>query len=440
MLRLPRGALVRAGPPPACEGVSPRSLLPWALFAGALSVRLAAIAATVGVYTPAVLEPADDSRIHIAIVQSLLAGHGFQWNGAPTAATPPLYIFILAGLYGLFHNPAAVRLVQAGLGALGCVIFYGTLRRLSDDLTALAAASLLAVYPLLAYLAGLHLTENLFLFLLLLLLWQAVSVAERPTVRRAAWLGAVIGLAALTRAVFVAFLPFLIVWTAGVWGLRSPIGYRVFGIAVACAAAVIVPWTIRNYLVLGAVIPVQGNAGVVFWAGNNAAADGGLVWPGPATWTDGPLPDNGTYGWRGVGQAEENRRYLRASAAWITAHPGDYLALLGHKIVRLYGLTRSAAGKDLRVPPAVSAFQACFLAAAVAGLALARRRWQALWIFVVMIVFTNLTALAFSGGTRYTVPMIPSLALYAGVALAAATAWVRGAVGPSGVSLSGRAG
>lgn len=436
MLRLARGALVRAGTSPACEGVSPRSLLPWALFAGAMSVRLAAIAVTVGVYTAAVLEPADDSRIHVAIVQNLLAGHGFQWNGAPTAATPPLYIFMLAGLYGLFHSPAVVRLVQAGLGALGCVIFYRTLRKLSDDATAAAAAALLAVYPLLAYLAGLHLTENLFLFLLLLVLWQAVRVVEQPTVRRAAWLGALIGLAALTRAVFVAFLPFLIVWTAGVWGLRSPIGYRVFGIALACAAAVIVPWTIRNYVVLGAVIPVQGNAGVVFWAGNNPAADGGLVWPGRGTWTDGPVPDNGRYGWRGVGQAEENRRYFRASAAWITAHPGDYLALLGHKIVRLYGLTRSATGKEVRVPPAVSAFQAFFLVAAAAGLALARRRWQALWIFVVLIVFTNLTALAFSGGTRYTVPMIPSLALYAGVTLAA---WMRGAVGSSGVSLSGRA-
>ena len=440
MLRLARGALVRAGTPPAWEGVSPRSLLPWALFAGALSVRLAAIAATVGVYTPAVLEPADDSRIHMAIVQSLLAGHGFQWNGAPTAATPPLYVFLLAGLYGLFHNPAAVRLMQAGLGALGCVIFYGTLRRLCDDVTAAAAAALLAVYPLMAYLAGLHLTENLFLFLLLLVLWQAASVVERPTVRRAAWLGALVGLAALTRAVFLVFLPFLIVWTAGVWGFRGPIGYRVFGVALVCAAAVIAPWTVRNYAVLGAVIPVQGNGGVVFWAGNNPAADGGLTWPGPGTWTDGPLPDDGRYGWRGVGQAEENRRYLRASGAWISAHPGDYLALLGHKIVRLYGLTRSAAGKDLRVPAVVSAFQAFFLAAAAAGLALARRRWRALWMFVVMIVFTNLIALAFSGSTRYSVPMIPSLALYAGVALASATAWARSAVGPSGASFSGRAG
>ena len=429
---------MRAGTLPASEGMPPKSLLPWALFAGALSVRLAAITATVGVYTPAAAEPAADSRIHIAIVEGLLAGHGFQWNGAPTAATPPLYIFMLAGLYGLFHSPAAVRLAQAGLGALGCVIFYGTVRRLCDDVTAAAAAALLAVYPLLAYLAGLHLTENLFLFLLLLVLWQAACVAERPTVRRAAWLGALIGLAALTRAVFVMFLPFLIVWTVGVWGLRSPIGYRVFGAALICAAAVIIPWTVRNYAVLGAVIPVQGNAGVVFWAGNNPAADGGLVWPGPGTWTDGPLPDNGRYGWRGVGQAEENRRYLRAAADWITTHPGDYLALLGRKIVRLYGLTRTAAGRDLRVPPAVSAFQAFFLAAAAAGLTLARRRWRALWIFVVMILFTNLIAVVFSGSTRYATPMIPSLALYAGVALAAATARVRGALTPSGVSLSGR--
>ena len=53
-------------------------------------IRLATINGTIGFHTPAVLEGAADSRIHIALVQSLLDGRGYSFEGAPTGITPPL--------------------------------------------------------------------------------------------------------------------------------------------------------------------------------------------------------------------------------------------------------------------------------------------------------------------------------------------------------------
>lgn len=407
---------------------SVRRLAVWAIVLGALAVRLTAIHATVGFETPAVSEPAADSRIHMALVESLLAGRGYRIAGEPTASTPPLYVFFLAGLYRAFNDPAAVRFVQAVLGAAACAVMFHAGRGFFDERTGLVAAGILAVDPLAVYLAGLHLTENLFLVLLLLALVQSLRVADGPTLGRVIGLGGIVGLAALTRAVFLAFLPCVLVWSLAVWGPRNLQGYRVFGIAAVAAGLVILPWTARNWLALHAVVPIQSNAGLVFWAGNNPHADGGLVWPSARTWTAGPQPDDGQYGWRGLSVAADNARYMHSALAWIRQHPQEYGGLLVRKLVRLYGFTRGADRRDFPVPLPVVLFQGGLLTAAAAGLLVTVRRWRALAFMVMLIVFTNIATLAFSGGTRYTVPMLPSLILFAAaavstVATSAARAW-----------------
>ncbi len=395
----------------------------WLIFGLALAVRLAVIGGTIGFHTPATGEPASDGHIYAALADSLLRGHGYSFQGVQTAFAPPLYIFFLATLYRLFGDPAAVRLMQAVLGTLVCLLMYAVGRRLFDHATGVLSAALLSVYPLVVYLAGLHLNETLFLFLLLMATLLALHVAERPTVPMVMAFGGLVGLAVLTRAVFLAFVPFLLAWTISIWGFRSLVTYRTFGLIAISAMAVVIPWTARNYVVLGTMIPVQSNSGLMFWAGNNAHADGGLVWPARNTWDDGPAPDSGEFGWRwrGVSIAAANQRYMRAAVAWIRQHPRDYAHLLVRKLVRLYGFTRAADGEDVHVPRAVVWFQAALLTSAAAGLLLAIRLWRRLFLFLLLVFFTNLVTLLFSGGTRYTIPMVPSLVLFSAVAVAAAS-------------------
>jgi 4-amino-4-deoxy-L-arabinose transferase-like glycosyltransferase len=415
----------------------PHRSLSWAIFALALLVRVVAIDGTIGWHTAAAAEPAADSRIHIALVQSLLRGHGYSLGGLPTAITPPLYIFFLAAIYRVFADPLAVRLAQAILGAVGCVVLYSIGRRLFDDVTGLIAAAILSVYPFVVYLTGLHLTENLFLFLLLLIVLQSQRVMERPTLGRVVGLGGLIGLAALTRAVFLAFLPFLLVWAVGLWGVRTPLAYRVFGVAAMSAVMIIIPWTVRNYVILRALVPVQSNAGMVLWAGNNPHADGGLVWPTRKTWTGSQPPDDGMYGWRGLSLAADNQRYVRAVASWIGQHPLDYLRLLGRKLVRLYEFTRGEDRHDLPVPRILLLFQVLFLASAAGGILLTLSRWRTSSMLLALVLFTNMMALVFSGGTRYTIPMVPSLILFSAVALVAAGRYGAWAVKSERVAVGG---
>jgi len=399
---------------------------PAGIFLLAVLVRVLAVSLTVGWSGPAFAEPSSDSRIHMTLVQNLLAGRGYTLDGEPVASTPPLYIFFLAALYAVFGSPAWVRAVQVLLGATGCVVLYAIGRRIFDPPSAFLGAGLLALHPTAAYLAGLHLTENLFLPLLLLVLLEAHRLADHPSGWRAFGLGVLVGLGALARAVFLGFLPFLLFWFGLRWGIRNRLSYGVAGFVLGGCTLALLPWAVRNAVVLRAFVPVQSNGAVVFWAGNNPHADGGLVWPTSRTWTGPKPPDDGHYGWRDLSIPEENARYLHEALRWIREYPGDYLWLLVRKLGRLYGFSRAADKGALRVPLAVAVFQVLVYAAAAAGWILAWAQHKPVALLGGLVVFTNLMALTFSGASRYALPMVPSLGLFAGFAARNAWRWAEG--------------
>jgi hypothetical protein len=250
----------------------------------------------------------------------------------------------------------------------------------------------------------------------LLAILQALRVGEHPTPAGALALGLLLGLVALSRAVFVLFLPFVLLWAIAIWGVRRRTGYAVFAVAAAGMVITLLPWTARNYVVLHAVVPVQSNGAAVFWAGNNARADGGLVWATDRTWTEGPSPDDDYYGWRALGVRGTNARYMQSALTWIRTHPQSYARLLTRKVVRLYEFTRTQDGATLRVPYAIEVVHVAVLGLAFVGLMLTARRWRTLAMLLLLIVFTHGTALLFAGSTRYLLSMLPSVVTFAAVA------------------------
>jgi 4-amino-4-deoxy-L-arabinose transferase-like glycosyltransferase len=383
----------------------------------AVVLRVAVAAVTVGLFTPADREPAADSRIHAALADNLRHGRGFSLDGQPTADTPPLYVVLLAGVYELTDSPAVVRIVQAALGGLSVLFLYMFATNVLGHRRGLVAAALLATFPHAVYISGLHLTENLFVVLVLAAAVVSRRLAVRPRVLTAVGLGGLLGLAALTRAVFVAFLPLVILWALGTWGWRQVQAYRLSAAALAAAAAVLLPWLVRNHVVLGAALPVQANGGMVFWAANNPHADGGLVWPTRSTWQAGPPPDDGRYGWRSLSPGEENRLYVQTALAWIRSDPAAFGRLVLKKLGRLYGFSRAEDGRDLPAPRAVRLVYGGVMAAAAAGVVSGLRWWRPLLFVLLLAAFTNLTVVIFSGASRYLLPTVPALAILASVAL-----------------------
>lgn len=238
----------------------------------ALVVRLVAAAALDAFRHPELFE-------YEALARAMLAGDGFTYHHLGVvyhSYAPPLYSWICAAIYLVGGSPATVLIVQMLAGAALAVLVALLAERLFGSRPAgLAAGLLMVVHPGLVIYAGtkLHpLTFDALFFTLAL--WQCWRFADRPTVERAAVLGLVVGVGALTRATIVVFLPLACVWS--VWAARriSWATARNWVVAAVCAGAVILPWTVRNTVINGEFVWMVSVDGEVLWRGNNEYATG----------------------------------------------------------------------------------------------------------------------------------------------------------------------
>ena len=245
------------------------------LFAAAVAVRLVALA-ILG------LQPQRYEYEQQAL--SLLAGEGYQriQLGTPHFAQgPPLYGFLCAGLYGIFgHHPLPVILVQIAASSLISVMIariaieFGLDRRLRW-----VAAAPVVLHPGLVVYAvhKLHPLsfDALFLALTVLAVLRLAPVAAVGAYGRA---GVVLGVATLTRPTVAAFALPAALWLS--W-IVPPNRRRlaVAGVAVFLGAAtlVVLPWTLRNYVVLHRFVFITTDTAELFWRGNNPIATGSAL-------------------------------------------------------------------------------------------------------------------------------------------------------------------
>ncbi|MFV0309334.1 MAG: ArnT family glycosyltransferase, partial [Desertimonas sp.] len=108
---------------------------------------------------------------------------------------------------------------------------------------------------LLRYIPSLH-VETMLTFMFTLMVWCAYRYWQRPTVRHAVLAGVAGGLAALTKAVALPFIPvFFVAMALTRWranrrdrsGARAAVPWRLGIVAIAAMLATVAPWTIRNY-------------------------------------------------------------------------------------------------------------------------------------------------------------------------------------------------
>ncbi|HEX8743143.1 MAG TPA: glycosyltransferase family 39 protein [Thermoleophilaceae bacterium] len=190
-----------------------------------------------------------------------------------TAAHPPLYSLwlSLASLTG-----ADGLLEHRSLGALtggACIVVIALLgRRVGGERVGLAAAGIAALYPLLVAADGALMSESLYGLLVASALLVALRLHERRDLASAAILGALIGLAALTRGEALLLLVLLALPIALAGGRR-----RVARAALACAAcaAVLAPWTIRNASAFDRLTLIAHNDSTVLAGANCPATYGG---------------------------------------------------------------------------------------------------------------------------------------------------------------------
>lgn len=181
----------------------------------------------------------------------------------------PLYPLFVATVFGLFGTRLlSVQLAQAVVEVSTAVAFGALGRRASPRFGAWAGAAYAVWWPAIEF-AGQTMTEGLHNALMGAALVALASVerdGQAPRLRLAALGGALLGVAALTRPVSLAFIPLaglVLAWRAG-RHRAAP----VFGAVALAGALSVAPWTARNVLFTGELVVIETSSAYTFWCDN----------------------------------------------------------------------------------------------------------------------------------------------------------------------------
>ena len=211
--------------------------------------------------------------------QRLLEKHSYYnvyYGHVLLAQRPPGYPFLLAAAMALFGHsrsiPALINLISYVLASLAT---YSIAHQYINKHAALLAITLLAFWPSQIAFTGLALTEPLSMGLYVASVWALLKATENGW-RYAVLTGLLTGIGILVRPSLL-LVPCL--WA--LYAIASPTKCKLILwnsiVSLFVVGLVIVPWSVRNYVVLGEVVPVSTNGGDVFYRSNNPLASGGYT-------------------------------------------------------------------------------------------------------------------------------------------------------------------
>ena len=205
-------------------------------------------------------------------------GHGFscpfQPLTGPTAIVPPIYPYILAGIFKLFglYTPLAafVALTMNSIfSALTCIPVYGAARDASGERLARWAALGWAIYPFAVYFSAARIWDYALTSLLFACcFWWAMRLHRAVSIYAWVFFGVLFGVSALANPSVASILPFLLliaVWRGRRVGMPS---FRRAMVAFFAFVVTILPWTIRNERVLHIAAPLRDGFWLEAYAGN----------------------------------------------------------------------------------------------------------------------------------------------------------------------------
>ena len=399
-----------------------------------------------------------DPYVYLSAAASLSEGNGYaSLLGRPTAYYPPGYPIFVAAVHRVSEligqGPRLILilgLAQAVLGGVGAgaLVIAGNRLRPGAWLGVLAGL-LFAFWPNLIIHSGLVLSESLYLsafcvLLAALCVWTCklgVTTRNNSVMVISVLLGAT-ALCTLVRPQSVAVL----LPAAGLGWLLGGLGWRfaLRGVALLLLGMLIgiLPWTLRNALVMKAFVPMSTNTGDNFCIGFHDGATGGFsIAAACATrgnYTDGPEIEVARDG-------ELRARTLR----WIADHPGEIPTLsfkklqitLSHDADAVFAWESYGADAHLSNGERSLLNWVCNIyywavsLLALVGAALVLRDWRAAikstanksralrlqasygLVLVFVCLFGALLPVLFFGHERFKIPILPCVALLAALAV-----------------------
>jgi hypothetical protein len=455
--------------------------------AALVAILLVALGLRIGYAIDPVEPQSPDSRGYARIAQSIYQDGRFEQRGnfvpgqvQQSSNFSPGLPILVSGIYALSGgvHPELARIVLALIGTLGVFLAYLLGRRLGGPTAGLVAALVMGTYPALLEYQGMIMTEPLAATLLAAALLAFFRAWDRGGVAAWALCGLLLGLLAMVRPEYLLF-GVLVPLAAALAGRARPSRRWALpaGAAALAFVVVVLPWTIRNAIVLDRLVPISTGSGKVLYIGTYLPAGGDgnelrqdllehdpslrrrfvdeLQRPAqPDPW---PLFSQQFPPSEGAGararfsnrMPAERVTYLERLLALVAAreHPGtptdEALSEMGRDNIERYlgddplgfagMLARKASDAWIEGPRKTMLATGWRLwhglvvicAALGLGLLAYRRRWEAIPIALLALAATVLSAVLIASPRRVVV-ILPVVAALAGTAIAWITEWVRG--------------
>jgi Flp pilus assembly protein TadD/4-amino-4-deoxy-L-arabinose transferase-like glycosyltransferase len=380
------------------------------------------------------------------------------WPGKQAFSWPPLYPLFLGLLYKIIgQNAAVVKMLQAMLGSVSCVLVYFIARIVFNGrFVPIAAALICCLCGTLIYFDVQLLSGNLDVFLELLIIFSLLFASRRRQIIWWGIAGLFIGLSAINRGAILLCLPIILFWMYMVrrfrWGIDGesenlafwrtavalllPVGLVIFPVVlhnVRYDKAVIgkgpEPVGLKQFVSTG-FLPIASNLGINFYLGNHweLRKINNINHPEHFIYfhriNDEPAE-------KGIESAFGQSRYLvRQTLRYIFEKPVDFIKMMGLKLFQLfngaeiprnanlYAFRQYSVVLSMLLWKKIIAFPSgLIIPLGLVGIFSSRNLWRKHFLLLGCLVMQYLFILAFFVTARYRLPTIPLLAIYAAFAL-----------------------
>jgi 4-amino-4-deoxy-L-arabinose transferase-like glycosyltransferase len=414
------------------------------LIALALIAALGLVFRAVAVVHP-VAEPADDSHAYYALSKALYEEGSYggpEFHSEATSDWSPGAPWLYAGLFVVTGGPreGSIRILEAlmGVGTILIVFLLGW--RLGGRWPALLAALGVAIYPPFIHSVGEVMSEPPAMLSLPAAILAFLWAWDGKNPWR--WLipGFLFGATAMFRPEYTLVAGAFVVFAAVRWAWQREwaFGATAIGLMLLALLLPIVPWTIRNIVVLDRLVPISTGGGKALYVGTFYPADGEYQRVKAILYereTGESLPPNSqalnevdptplfNHVWKSTYPELERDAALgkigkENFSKYFGEDPLAYLGMTARKVGRMWS---SGVGSFMSTTPG-RVIQIALVLLGIAGLVLlgfARRWWETLCLAAPIVLVTLVGAVSLAAPRRNEILMTLIFPL-AGLALSSA--------------------
>ena len=374
-----------------------------------------------------------DSQSYASMAKDIAEGRGMPREVFFQAPLYPYFLGLVFKLTGDLSWSAqlnTIRVIQIMFDSLSAGFVMLIALELFGVFPAIISGLGMAFYPVLIFQTGLILKTTLNIFFTVLIIFLIFGLQRLNHSARSLACGVTTGFAAAAQGSVLLQFPIILLgcmWRAGLFKWRKSIPVGV--ICVIGFLAAVSPFTIRNYLVSGEFVLLTAQGGANFYLGNSPYSDGTSKRPPWVRMTpEHEQADFHREAERATGRKltpkEASSYWFNAGIQWMKENPGDAFKLQLRKLGLFWNRVEIPDNYDFdfyrRYSPWISfpryPFQFVCLAG-ILGMIFCWKRWRELWFLYAMCLTYAAIWITFHIYSRYRLPVVVYLWLFAGVGL-----------------------